>query len=241
LDAQSNTPAVLIGGGIGITPMMAMLRWSLQHQPQRVVHLYYGTRNSAEHVYKTTLEEIARNNPNVHLHVVYSKPLPQDNITQDYRHQGHVDMALLKQTLPHGGHAFYICGSAPMMESLVPALVQWGVSVSDIHFEAFGPASVRLPQADTQPETVLHAPVEIHFQRSGRTLLWGGKQSNLLDFAEMHGIRVESGCRSGSCGSCLTPIASGSVGYDNPPDFDLIAGQCLLCVGKPRTDVTLDA
>jgi ferredoxin-NADP reductase len=241
LDAQSNTPVVLIGGGIGITPMMAMLRWSLQHQPQRVVHLYYGTRNSTEHVYKATLEEIARNSANVRLHVVYSKPLPQDVPTQDYRHQGHVDIALLKKTLPHGSHAFYICGSAPMMESLVPALVQWGVAVSDIHFEAFGPASVRLPQADTQPEPALQAPVEIHFKRSGRTLLWGGKQSNLLDFAEMHGIRVESGCRSGSCGSCLTPVVHGSVAYDNPPDYDLAAGQCLPCVGKPRTDVTLDA
>lgn len=93
LDAQSSTPAVLIGGGIGITPMMAMLRWCLQHQPQRVVHLYYGTRNSADHVYKATLEEIARNHAHVHLHVVYSKPLPSDVLTQDYRHQGHVDIA----------------------------------------------------------------------------------------------------------------------------------------------------
>lgn len=241
LDALSSTPAVLVGGGIGITPMMAMLRWSLEHQPQRVMHLYYGTRNSAEHVYKTMLEEIARDHANVHLHVVYSKPLPQDTLAQDYRHAGYLDLALLKQTLPRGNHVFYICGPSPMMESLVPALVEWGVAVPDIHFEAFGPASVRLPQAGLPQEPALTESVQVHFQRSGRTLQWSGKQGNLLDFAEMHGIRVESGCRSGGCGSCLTAIAKGTVGYDNPPDFDVSAGQCLLCVGKPRTDLTLDA
>lgn len=39
-----------------------------------------------------------------------------------------------------------------------------------------------------------------------RTLSWSGKQSNLLDFVEAHGIQVESGCRSGSCGSCVSTV-----------------------------------
>jgi ferredoxin len=63
----------------------------------------------------------------------------------------------------------------------------------------------------------------------------------LLDFAEAHGIQVESGCRSGSCGSCVCTLTSGTVAYDSPPDYDLAPGQCLLCVGKPRDAVTLDA
>jgi ferredoxin-NADP reductase len=242
LDTLAHTPVVLIAGGIGITPMMSMLRWCAQHQPERVVHLYYGVRNSAEHAYKAVLEDMARTLPQLRLHVVNSKPLAEDTPDADYQHPGRVDLALLKQTLPHGVHAFYICGPAALMESLVPELLQWGVARTDIHFEAFGPASVRLPDEGPVVQGANAAePLAVHFQRSGRTLSWSGKQSNLLDFAEAHGIQVESGCRSGSCGSCVSTVVRGTVDYASPPDFELAPGQCLLCVGRPREALALDA
>jgi ferredoxin len=129
-----------------------------------------------------------------------------------------------------------------MLESLVPALLQWGVASGDIHFEAFGPASVRLPTVETEAATDRAAgPLEVQFTRSGRTLQWTGKESNLLDFAEAHGIQVDSGCRSGSCGSCVTTVAHGAVDYASRPDYELAAGQCLLCVARPRAQLTLDA
>jgi ferredoxin len=116
------------------------------------------------------------------------------------------------------------------------------VASPDIHFEAFGPANVRLPTVATNAlVSEPFKPLEIQFKRSGRTLQWSGKEANLLDFAEAHGIEVKSGCRSGSCGSCLAQVASGAVAYDNPPDFDLLPGQCLLCVGKPRTSLVMEA
>ena len=242
LDADSATPVVLIAGGIGITPMMSMLRWCAQHQPQRLVTLFYGVRNSAEQAYKAALEDMAGQLPQLRLQVVYSRPLPGDTLGVDYQHPGHVDLALLKQTLPHGTHQFYICGPTAMLESLVPGLSAWGVASADIHFEAFGPASVRLLAGDAKVQgAVADQAIAVHFQRSGRTLTWTGKQSNLLDFAEAHGIQVESGCRSGSCGSCVSTLVSGAVDYDRAPDYDLAPGQCLLCVGKPRAPLALDA
>ena len=239
IDAGYLTPVVLIAGGIGITPMMSMLLWCLQHQPQRAIHLYYGLRNGDEHAFKKVLMEIVLRTPHVQLTVAYSRPLESDRLNDDFQHLGHVDINLLRQTLPRGPHQFYLCGPAPMMEALVPALEQWGVPSSDIHFEAFGPASVRAPKIAANVKSA--QAVDVYFARSGRTLQWSGLEGNLLDFAEKHGISVESGCRSGSCGSCVTPISSGSVTYDSPPDFDLSSGQCLLCVGKPASAVTLEA
>jgi ferredoxin-NADP reductase len=241
LDTAGVTPIVLIAGGIGITPMMSMLRWCAQHQPQRAVHLYYGVRNSAEHAYKAALEDMAAKLPQLRLQVAYSKPLADDRFGMDYQHQGRVDLALLKQTLPHGEHLFYICGPTALMESVVPGLSAWGVASTNIHFEAFGPASVRLPKVEPLRDTEATKQIAVHFQRSGRTLTWTGKEGNLLDFAEAHGIQVESGCRSGSCGSCVSTVVSGAVDYDSPPDFDLEPRQCLLCVGKPRESLALDA
>jgi uncharacterized protein len=127
-----------------------------------------------------------------------------------------------------------------MMQTLVPALVEWGVPQADIHFEAFGPASVR---GTTEAPTPLTADMafEVRLNRSGRTLSWDGRDLNLLDFAERHGVAVDSGCRSGSCGSCEVRQVSGSVEYAQRPDHDVASGHCLLCVGRPVSDLVLEA
>ena len=240
IDPDATVPAVLIGGGIGITPMMSMLRWCIAHQPQRPVHLFYGLRNSDEHAFKVQLEEMAATHPALTLHVVYSRPAAADVPGRDYQHVGHVDVELLRKVLPHGRHQFYVCGPPTMMQALVPALAEWGVPFADIHYEAFGPASVNLPGTEATSH-VEASGVEVQFQRSGRTLAWSGSDASLLDFAERHGIAVESGCRSGGCGSCETRVLDGTVAYEHAPDHDVTPGHCLLCVGRPTTSLVLEA
>jgi ferredoxin-NADP reductase len=240
IDPDPAVPVVLVGGGIGITPMISMLRWCIARQPQRVVHFYYGLRNRREHAFKQQLEEIAASHPAVRLNVVYSRPGESDHRGRDYQHAGRVDIDLLRRTLPHGRHQFYVCGPPAMMESLVPALASWGVPQADIHYEAFGPASVKLPGTAEGPASAV-AAVEVRFHRSGRTLAWDGRDGSLLEFAERHGIEVESGCRSGSCGSCETRLLEGEVRYDHAPDHDVAPGHCLLCVGRPSSPLVLEA
>ena len=240
LDPDATVPAVLVAGGIGITPMMSMLRWCLVAQPQRPVYLFYGLRNGSEHAFKQELEEIARTHPHCKLHVAYSRPAAADRPGVDFQHAGHVDAELLRKVLPHGRHQFYICGPTAMMESLVPALGDWGVPRDDIHFEAFGPASVRKSSAAAPAPPALSS-AEVRFARSGRTLEWNGDDANLLDFAERHGIAMDSGCRSGGCGSCATRLVSGSVAYAQPPDHDIAPGYCLPCVGKPLSPLVMEA
>jgi len=242
LDADASVPAVLVAGGIGITPMMSMLRWCLAEQPGRRVHLVYGLRNGSEHAFKPLLQQLPASHPRFTLTVAYSRPGPDDVAGTDFQHAGHVDVDLLKRTLPHGRHRFYVCGPPAMMQTLVPALAEWGVPREDLHFEAFGPASVKLPGTRTDVVAAAPAaPVEVRFNRSGRTLAWDGQDANLLEFAERHGVQVNSGCRSGGCGTCETRLTSGTVRYENPPDHDIAPGRCLLCVGRPSSALVLEA
>ena len=242
LDPDERVPAVLVAGGIGITPMMSMLRWCLTEQPQRTVYLFYGVRSGADHAFKAVLESLAREHPVFHLHVAYSDPQLSDVQGRDHHHTGRVDLDLIRRSLPHGLHQFYVCGPSPMMQSLVPALRGWGVREQDLHFEAFGPATVRPsgPVSNEPPITSADTP-DVHLQRSGRTLVWDGQDGNLLDFLERHRVPVESGCRSGSCGSCETRLVTGSVRYAEPPDHEVAPGHCLLCVARPQTALELDA
>jgi ferredoxin-NADP reductase len=241
IDPDASVPAVFIAGGIGITPMMSMLRWCVAEQPERLVHLYYGVRSSGDHAFKRVLENLAVAHPAFKLHVVYGSPGADDLVGRDYQHVGYIDLELLRRTLPHGRHQFYVCGPPPMMNSLVPALREWGVQADDIHFEAFGPASVRpTGPVSNEPAAASAASIGVRFSRSGRTLTWDGQDANLLDFAERHGLAVDSGCRSGSCGSCQTRLVSGVVTYADKPDHDIPTGHCLLCVGRPQSALVLD-
>ena len=92
-----------------------------------------------------------------------------------------------------------------------------------------------------ESRTSLAAPIDVRFSAAGRTLVWDAQDANLLDFAERHGVEVESGCRSGSCGSCETKLVSGTVHYAHQPDHDIRPGHCLLCVGLPENNLVLEA
>lgn len=242
IDPDPAVPVVLVAGGIGITPMMSMLGWYQAEQPQRTVHLYYGLRKGDDHAFKQPLAALAAMNPLFHLNVVYSNAAPDDVLGRDYQYAGHVDVDLLRHTLPHGRHRFYVCGPPAMMASLVPALGAWGVSAEDIRHEAFGPASMQAADAaSVEPAPAGATSTQIRFRRTARTLAWDGRDANLLDFAERHGVEVESGCRSGSCGSCQTRLVSGTVRYLHQPDYDVTPGCCLLCVGLPEGALELEA
>jgi len=239
---RSDAPVVLIGGGIGITPMLSMLHWSLADQPGREVWLFYGVRNSREPVMRAQLEALAAAHPNFHLRLCFSDPLPAEEVGRDYQHHGRVDVGLLRAQLPLKPYHFYICGPTPMMESLVTALEDWGVPESHIHFEAFGPASIKRKTAAAPPaDAMVASAIVVTFAKSGKALPWQAASGSLLDFAEAHGVSVDSGCRAGGCGSCQTTIQSGEVAYRNPPDYDPEPGTCLLCTCTPKTSVTLEA
>jgi len=241
---RSDDPVVLLGGGIGITPMLSMVNWCFAEQPGREVWLFYGARFEQELMARSHLEALAAMHPNFHLHVCFSDTSPNTSLTNPYQRHGRIDIDLLRRLLPLKPFHFYLCGPTPMLASLVPALEDWGVPDARIHFEAFGPASVKrksaalatpapAPEGDTASATV-------SFAKSGQQVAWQPGSGNLLDFAEAHGIAVNSGCRSGSCGGCQTKIRKGEVRYREAPDFDPEPGTCLLCVSTPKSNLILE-
>jgi len=118
-------------------------------------------------------------------------------------------------------------------------LAGWGVPKKNIHFEAFGPATVKGCKADTGEKS--SAKIDIQFEKSGKTLVWDAKAASLLDFAEANGIPIDSGCRAGNCGTCLTAIKSGEVELVGEPGSEPESGSCLACISIPKENLTLDA
>ncbi len=242
LDLTKTHPIVLLAGGVGITPLLSMANAIAAGGARRETWFFFGARNGREHIHKAELEKLAAENENIRLHVCYSKPGADDVKGRDYQHEGRVDIGLLKALLPSSNFEYYLCGSGAFMKSLTDGLEAWGVPDKDVYFEAFGPATVKKKTAAPSPEETAHlAKIKVTFGRSGKTVRWEPAAGNILEFAAAQGVRIDSGCCAGSCGSCVVAIKSGQVDYLKKPDAEPEAGTCLACICRPQKDLVLDA
>lgn len=232
-------PVVLIGGGIGVTPLASMLAAQVHAGRPRETYVLLGMRSREEHPLKQRVEDLAAAQPQTHLFTAYSKPGPGDRNPEDYQHRGRLDMEFLRKVLPSNDYTFYLCGPPAMMESLVPGLLDWGVPDDRIHFEAFGPASVPRKGATTAAKGAVGA--EVKFARSGKTTKWSADDKTLLDVAERMGVPMDAGCRVGNCGACATRIVEGKTTTVREPGAPCPTDECLACVSVPTGSLVLNA
>ncbi|MBI3271395.1 MAG: 2Fe-2S iron-sulfur cluster binding domain-containing protein [Planctomycetes bacterium] len=239
LDMNKDRPVVLLGGGIGLTPVLSMLNEITKRGMKLETWFFYGMKNGTEHAQKKHIETVAAANPNVKLNICYSQPDPaKDAQGRDYQHASRVTVDLLRKLLPSSNYDYYLCGPPPFMESLVTGLQKWGVPDENVHFEAFGPATVK------KKEAASGAPKgtgKVTFAKSGKTIEWSGKETCILDFGEANGLKLNCGCRAGNCGECAVAIQGGEVEYGKSPSFKCDKGTVLTCLSVPKGDCTIDA
>src|SRR5690606_40590743 len=138
IDVQAHTPIVLISGGVGLTPMVSMLKTALQN-PARQVVFVHGARNSRVHAMRDRLRQAEREHDNFKVIVFYNEPLPEDEEGRDYDLAGLVDVKHIRNAILLPDADYYICGPIPFMRIQHDALENLGVPEARIHYEVFGP------------------------------------------------------------------------------------------------------
>jgi ferredoxin-NADP reductase len=244
LDTAQERPVVLISGGVGVTPMIAMANALLEARSDREIWFFHGARNGKDHMFKAYMNGLAAENKSVRMHVCYSKPQESDVRGRDYHHEGRVTVDLFKELLPSNNFEYFLCGPGAFMESITEDLRRWGVPDDWVHFEAFGPASVKRAAKPEAKVAVTFPPMgglEVSFAKSGRKVVWQGGGNSLLELAEEARVKIDAGCRAGNCGSCLVAIKSGSVEYLGSHGADVEEGSCLACICRPATALVIDA
>jgi nitric oxide dioxygenase len=132
-------PVVLLAGGIGVTPLLSMLK-SLGHRRITTpVHFIHAVRNSKVHALAEEARHVSLQRANVHVHFRYDAPLQGDLQNGHCDSTGIVDLPFLQQQLPGPDCEFYVCGPRPFMACLQDVLKTWGVEDERLHFEFFGP------------------------------------------------------------------------------------------------------
>lgn len=201
--------ALLIAGGIGITPLKAMAHSLLQAGTPFELHCC--ARSSEVAAFTEELVDFNRRAPgSVRWHF--------DNGVVG----AGLDLAALLAVQPPGTH-LYFCGPPGFMKACEQAAAHWQPgSVHSEHFQA--PARAE-PLAPATGATV-------HLKQSGRELVLpeGG---NLLDLLIGSGVHVPTSCMSGLCGTCKTGYADGEVEHNDFILGDEEKHRCLTpCVSR---------
>jgi phthalate 4,5-dioxygenase reductase subunit len=205
---------LFIAGGIGITPIMAMIREVLR-QGKRF-RLFYCSRSPETTAF---LDEL-------------SAPEFKDQVTIHYD-QGDPARSLdLKPVLAERKNRehLYCCGPRPLMEAVRNMTDHW--SSTAVHFEAFSEAETHKPT---------DKPFKLRLARSGE-LLDVPTTKTILEVLRDHGLEVPSSCETGTCGTCRTKLVAGEADHrDLVLAEHERADTVMICVSRAKSDeITID-
>jgi len=136
-DVDVGGPLLLVAGGSGIAPLMAMLRDRAANRSAIPTRLLYSSRSIDDVIYRAELDELMSRNDG--LEVVHTLTRMQPPGWTGY--QRRIDSEMLAEVAwpPDRSPMNYICGPTPLVESVAGTLVQLGHQPPRIKTERFGP------------------------------------------------------------------------------------------------------
>jgi ferredoxin-NADP reductase len=205
----------LVAGGVGITPIMAFAEQL--HREGRPFRLVYGGRTGESMAFRERLGALGDQ-------VTF---LAEDR-------DGRPDLDQVVAHVPDGG-LVYVCGPLPLLRAVQSAAEAVHGSDQDlVRFELFSRAGVeRLESTPLDGESY-----ELVLARSGHTLRLT-PETSILETVLALGVEVENDCRDGICGSCVTPILSGTVDHQDlvlTKKEQRAMDKMMICCSRPTCD-----
>lgn len=240
--ASDDRPLALVAGGVGITPLISMLRHAIHADPTRPVTLLYSVHGHGDIAFRDELRLIAARHPQVTVVVTCTRG-PHDAGTRS----GRIDGAMIREHVADlTDTVFMICGPGPMIEVMRSTLAELGVPADQIRSEAFEAAvastavPAETPAADQAAAT--GASYRLRLIDHDATIVVDGRDT-LLAACEAAGIELPSACRAGVCGTCRARLVDGRVRCDSDllNDGERRQGIILPCVSWPESDCTMEA
>ncbi|MFT5632009.1 MAG: ferredoxin-NADP reductase [Candidatus Azotimanducaceae bacterium] len=241
IDALEHRPAVLLAGGVGVTPMISMTRHVLNETVSkrftRPLTVFHAAQTTDQRAFADEFRAAqASTNGKINYISVIDQPTEGEAMGIDFDATGFIDANLLREHLALDDYDYFLCGPPPFMQAVYDALRDLGARDARIFAEAFGPASLtRRPDAGAvafEPEPEAEMAV-VKFEASGFEQRWEKGDATLLETAEAHGLTPAFSCRAGSCGSCATKKHSGNVAYRTPVTAEHADDEVLICCAVP--------
>jgi ferredoxin-NADP reductase len=236
---------VLIGGGVGITPMMSIARALTDMAWSGDIYFIAACQDPEHFIFEEELKRLDAEYDNLHLFVAMSR-IEQD--MNGYR-RGRLSKELLTQWVPDIGSKWvHLCGAPHMMDAVKGMLAELGVPGERIHTESFG--STQKPKAKVA-EGQEAAAAKSKAAQVGTVTFAASDVSTpfepdetVLEASERVDVNIDYSCRVGTCGECKVKLLSGEVSMEVEDGLDpgeKEQGMILACQAKSTSDVSVDA
>jgi ring-1,2-phenylacetyl-CoA epoxidase subunit PaaE len=228
-DAAAERSLVLIAGGSGITPILAILRAVLAKEPRSRATLIYGNRRKQDVIFRAEIDALA------------AKHTARFRVSHVLEENGgaRLDRAGVGTELDRidagADTDYFVCGPAAAMAAVREELLARGVAAARIREERFATPERRAGVRTAQRLSI----------RTGKGAVDAvvAPDATLLDAGLAAGVAMPYSCAMGGCGACAVRLVDGDVDLDEPnclTPAERAAGRILACVARPTGPCTVE-
>ena len=237
---QESESVVLIAGGVGVTPMMSVIRYLTDRSWSGEIFFVFGCKSENDIIFREEIEYLQKRHANLHVTILLDKK--PDDRKSPYM-TGYITKDVVTERVPAiVSRRVHICGPPPMMDAVKRTLRELDVPEENIKTEIFAgktpPPKTSLGGANATATSAICT-----FARSKKTAVLPPDKT-VLEASEDVGVNIDYSCRTGFCGICKTKLLAGSVTMEVQEaltDEDKAQNIILACQAKAIADVAVDA
>ncbi|OLY91073.1 ring-1,2-phenylacetyl-CoA epoxidase subunit PaaE [Cnuella takakiae] len=238
---------VAFAAGSGITPVLSLIKSTLDTEPQSTFTLVYGNRSITSIIFREELEAIKdRYLHRFRIYHILSREA-MDSPLNNGRINREKTLFLLEKLIDvTSSHEFFLCGPEEMIFTVRDALLEKGVAPKQIHFELFTTPGQRKPSEIQNPtsEITNSAQSQIQVKLDGRSFRFSLAHSgqSILDAALAQGADLPFACKGGVCCTCKALLVEGQVQMDahwGLEQEEIDAGFILTCQSHPVSETVV--
>jgi ring-1,2-phenylacetyl-CoA epoxidase subunit PaaE len=230
--------------GSGITPILSMIKSTLETETHSRFALFYGNRKQATTMFIEDLYALKNRYPErLQLHFVFSREDQEFAIAS-----GRLDADKVRELWEHFCTRLkpaeaYVCGPDTMISAVTETLVDLGMDAAHVHSERFGvPRGAAKARPGAAVKAADHATVTVVMDGHRKSFEMRRDDANIVDAAAGHGIDLPYSCKGGVCATCRCHVREGEVtmaaNYGLEP-WEVEAGYVLACQSRPVSDSIL--
>jgi ring-1,2-phenylacetyl-CoA epoxidase subunit PaaE len=242
LSSNNKNKYIAFASGSGITPIISIIKTTLQTEAGSSFTLIYGNKNRHSIIFKEQLEAL-KNKFIGRLSIVY---ILSREKTDAAIHFGRIDAnksaLLCKQLIePLTAAGIFLCGPSEMIFSVKEQLETMGIDSKKIHFELFGVGEKQKAVKQNNVSTSNEVKSKITIQQDGIAFDFelGFESESILEAALKHGADLPFACKGGVCCTCKAKLIEGEVDMDvnyGLEQEEIEHGFILTCQSHPRTE-----
>lgn len=242
LDAANQKQYLGFAGGSGITPVLSIIKTTLQAEPESRFTLVYANKSVISIMFREEIEDLKNTYMgrfNV-IHILESDAQEIDLFTGLVTEEKCAELFKGWIDIAHVDTAF-ICGPEPMMLGIASALRTAGLEDPQIKFELFassqpGRAKKKAKSAATSSEGATSAAITLDGSTQTITM---DRDTTILDAARDNSMDAPWACKAGVCSTCRCKVLEGEVemaANHALEDYEVAKGYVLSCQAYPLTD-----